>query len=342
MRVSPDILRVSAVFASCMILHACAAAFTEEDSVPPATWEIVWSDEFDGNALDRAKWSAEESCWGGGNNERQCYTDREENIRVENGILVLSAKPETYTGPLYPAHYEHLADDQTREQSFTSGKVITYGKADWKYGRITARIQVPEGQGPWTAFWMMPAKNRYGDWPLSGEIDIMESVNLGTVCDECEGGLENRTSGAAHFGGTIPENTYLYFKTAHGEQEAPAENWANYSVEWAEGVIQWFINDKLVMRLDHDDWHTNGSGAEGNSFAPFDQSFYLNLNLAVGGNLSELRNAGGVDQAIFPVEMLVDWVRVEQCAGDRETGLACLSKQEWEGRPLGPSDNSPS
>lgn len=339
MRASTAIIRVSTVFAVCAVLQACAGANEQEDGAAPLTWETVWSDDFDGAALDLTKWSAEESCWGGGNNERQCYTGRTENVRIEDGNLVLSAIPEIHTGPLFPAHYENLANDETREQSYTSGKVITHGKADWTYGRISARIKLPSGQGAWPAFWMLPADNIYGGWPLSGEIDIMEAVNLGAVCDECAGGQERRTSGAIHFGGQIPKNTYLYFKTEHAGGSAPTEQWCIYSVEWAEGVIQWFIDGKIVMRLESDDWYTEGDDAKGRMAAPFDHPFYLNLNLAIGGNLAESQNAGGVDRAIFPAEMLVDWVRVEQCANDLETGLACLSNQEWNGRPLGPADN---
>ena len=345
MRKSSLINLASALAASCLLLQACGGAVEAEGgetAATPATtaaWETVWSDDFDGETLDRTKWSAEESCWGGGNNERQCYTDRPENIRVENGVLVLSARPEAHKGPLYPAHYTHLPSDQIGESTHTSGKVITYGKADWKYGRVSARIKLPAGQGAWAAFWMMPAQSVYGGWPLSGEIDIMESVNLGAVCDDCKDGIERRTSGAVHFGGAIPENTYRFFKAEHEEAADPTANWTVYSVEWAEGVIQWFVDDKIVMRLDQNDWYTDSENTNGSVVAPFDQAFYINLNLAIGGHLSEAFNARGLDETIFPAELQVDWVRVEQCAGDRETGLACLSNQKWEGRPLGPSDN---
>ena len=319
-------------------LHGCASAAESVSGSKEAAWKLVWADEFDGDALDQTKWKPEESCWGGGNNERQCYTDRTENVRVENGTLILKAQPEVFTGPLYPAHYPQF-NNEVREQPYTSGKVVTHGKADWKYGRISARIKLPAGQGPWTAFWMMPTESKYGGWPLSGEIDIMESVNLETACEECPQGVEYRTSGAAHFGGEIPDNTYLYFKTGHEKPDSPARDWRVYSVEWAEGIIQWFIDGDIVMRLDEDDWHTAAEDAQSRNAAPFDQKFYLNINLAVGGNLSEFQNEGGVDESAFPAEMLIDWVRVEQCEGDLETGRACLSKQKWDGAPFGPSDN---
>lgn len=335
----PDIVKFCLMAAGCTLLQACAKGATDSSEATAPAWSLVWSDDFDGEALDQSKWAREQSCWGGGNNERQCYTERTENVRVDDGVLVLTAHTEEFTGALYPEHYRQLFNDETRTQPYTSGKVITHGKADWKYGRVSARIKLPAGQGPWTAFWMMPTDSEYGDWPLSGEIDIMESVNLETECDECDSGLEHRTSGAVHFGGAQPDNTYLYFKTNHEKPGSPAQDWRVYSVEWAEGVIQWFIDGKIVMRLHDEDWFTAAPKAQSNNAAPFDQPFYLNINLAVGGHLSEFQNAGGVDPSIFPVEMLIDWVRVEQCAGDEETGIACLSDQKWEDAPLGPSEN---
>ncbi len=338
MSLNSALIRPMLVVLSGVLLQSCGGAADDSDGLTSQQWETVWVDNFDGDVLDRAKWTPEQSCWGGGNNERQCYTDRPGNVRVDNGVLRLIAQAETYTGPAYPTHYEPLSEEQ-HSQKYTSGKVITHGIADWRYGRFSARIKLPAGQGPWTAFWMMPTDSVYGGWPLSGEIDIMESVNLETQCDECVNGLERRTSGAIHFGGTRPDNTYLFFKDENEEASSPAEEWHVYTLEWAEGVLQWFVDGKIVMRLTEDEWYTASKAADGNPFAPFDQPFYLNLNLAVGGNLSEYANDGGVDESVFPAEMLVDWVRVEKCAGDMETGLACLSNQKWEGAPFGPSEN---
>ncbi len=171
-------------------------------------WELVWADEFDGNTLDRTRWEAESSCWGGGNDERQCYTPRSRNVRVANGELRLQARRERFEGPLYPPGHGAYGtpEDGARRQAYTSGKVRTRGLADWRYGRIEARIRAPRGQSAWSAFWMMPAGDIYGTWPTSGEIDIMEVVNLGARCGECEGGQgENRTSGAIHFGERYPQ-----------------------------------------------------------------------------------------------------------------------------------------
>ena len=319
-------------------LGACASADGARDTgvdnpgAGDAGWQTVWFDDFDGDSLDRTLWTPEESCWGGGNNERQCYTDRPANIQVEDSILHLIAREETFTGPL------RADSDESGQatQAYTSGKIRTRGLADWTYGRFSARMKLPEGQGTWPAFWMMPSDSVYGRWPLSGEIDIMEAVNLGTPCEDCPQGVETRSSGAAHFGDLAPENTYLYLKTPGERAQSPADEWRVYTLEWGEGRLQWFVDGELFMRLTSEDWHTASPAAEGRPHAPFDQPFYLMLNLAAGGNLPEKSNDGGFDPASFPAELLVDWVRVEQCAGDEETGLACLDDQAWTGTPMGP------
>ena len=302
-------------------------------------WRIVWSDEFDGDALDREKWAPEVSCWGGGNDERQCYTDRSANIEVAGGVLRLTGRPEEHTGPAHPPELAHLGREQ-KTQNYTSGKVRTRGLADWRYGRISARMKLPKGQGAWPAFWMMPAEDVYGRWPLSGEIDIMEAVNQGTPCQTCKGAQEHRTSGALHFGEAWPDNTYLMSYSVQEGWPGPSDEWRVYSVEWAEGVIQWFVDDIIFMRLTSDQWRTASPAAQGRAHAPFDQSFYVMLNLAVGGRLPEEINGAGFDPSAFPAVLEVDWVRVEQCLGDEAVGRACLSDQTWNGEPKGPWEDS--
>ncbi len=320
-----------------MALGMGATMATADDSVSDGSpnWSVVWQDNFETDALDPAKWAPEESCWGGGNDERQCYTDRPANVMVSDGVLHLIARPETHTGPLFPEERRSGADE-TRTQDYTSGKVRTRGLADWRYGRFSARMKLPEGQGSWPAFWMMPAESVYGDWPLSGEIDIMEAVNLKTPCEECDQAIESRTSGAIHFGSLSPDNTYWFAKTAESAAATPADEWRTYTVEWAEGVIQWFVDDQIFMRVTADNWHTAAVDKTDDEFAPFDQPFYLMINLAVGGRLPEQENGGGFDPSTFPTTLLVDWVRVEQCQGDLETGRACLSDAQWDGTLRGP------
>lgn len=320
-----------------LVLTGCAS-MDSPDSLPlpnrpeaggdvlPANkgWSLVWADEFDGNDLDFSKWEIEESCWGGGNSERQCYTNRFKNVEVVNGVLRLKAYRETVTGPEFPQGYP---DGRGRQitQKYTSGKVRTLGRADWTYGRFSARMKLPEGQGTWSAFWMLPSENSYGPWAASGEIDIMEVVNLGERCDECVGEEgENRTSGALHFGGEWPRNEYhVDYHPLPGGPGA-AGDYHVYSVEWGEGLINWFIDDELFYSLTSADWYSATLGRDAETAAPFDKSFYLMLNFAVGGKLSETNNKTGFDPASFPSEVLVDWVRVYQCEPDQETGRACM------------------
>lgn len=321
------------------VLASCAAGQPESNAATVAEhedgeWHTVWLDEFDSGSLDRSKWVPEVSCWGGGNNERQCYTDRLENVEVKDGVLHLKARKETYTAQRFPDGMPGAPGGELT-QTYTSGKVRTKGLASWQYGRFSARLKLPKGQGTWPAFWMMSADDTYGNWPLSGEIDIMEAINLDTPCDECPNGVERRTSAALHFGDAIPDNTYLYLDTTYDGAVSPSDEWRVYSVEWAEDQMQWFVNDQLFLRIESGDWFTAGPNADGRAHAPFDQPFYLMLNLAVGGNLAENKNGRGFDSDSFPTALLVDWVKVEQCGGD-PSGRACLTDAEWTGTPRGP------
>ncbi|GIX20684.1 MAG: hypothetical protein KatS3mg120_2360 [Erythrobacter sp.] len=163
------------------------------DPLAAAGWELVWADEFEGDALDRSKWTPEVSCWGGGNGERQCYTDRPENIAVEGGLLLLKARKERFAGPARPPEIAGR-DNPTLVQSHTSGKVRTIGLHAWRYGRIEARARVPAGQGTWPAIWMMPDNPAYGPWPRSGEIDILEAVNIGAKVQAARAGARTAPS----------------------------------------------------------------------------------------------------------------------------------------------------
>jgi beta-glucanase (GH16 family) len=286
-------------------------------------WKLVWSDEFAGSDLDPTKWGKEESCWGGGNQERQCYTARAENVQVINGLLRLIALREDFKGPLMPP--EARTSEATAAQPYTSGKVRTRGLADWKYGRFEMRAKLPKGQGTWPAFWMMPAGDVYGAWPASGEIDIMEAGNLGATCDQCSGDNgENRTSSALHFGGPGQDRKYIDQKTQLKGHANPADGYHVWAAEWGEGKIAFYLDGQRHLTVKASDWFTTDEKGRGNRNAPFDEPFYMMLNLAIGGTLPESRNELGVSEDATPSQMLVDWVRVYQCAEDMETGLACM------------------
>lgn len=286
---------------------ASIAAETTKDG--NSDWQLVWSDDFDGDSLDRSKWEPEESCWGGGNNERQCYTDRSDNIKIKDGILSLIAKPEIFTGLKYPQDWAHRGELVT--QPYTSGKLRTKGLASWQYGRFEARMKLPKGQSTWSAFWMMSEHDYYGLWPRSGEIDIMESVNLGAICDDCgDDGVENRISGALHFGKDWPENEFHTQEVELSSDVIPSESFHIFSIEWQKDKIDWFVDGERYVSLNATDWSTATVSKEDNAYAPFDQPFYVMLNLAVGGNLPDGRNEQQFNPYSFPAELLVDWVRV--------------------------------
>lgn len=296
---------------------------------PPASaeggWELVWSDEFDGSALDAKKWKPEKSCWGGGNEERQCYTGRKDNVRVENGLLHLIAREERYTGPDRPPEIASMPNPN-RTQPFTSGKVRTRGLASWRYGKFEFRAKVPKGQGSWPAVWMMPADDHYGGWPLSGEIDILEAVNLGATCPQCSGALgENRTLSAIHFGDKPPKNTHIHQRVALPDHRLPSDDFHIWTFEWGEGLMRFYLDGIQYWEVKPDQWYSGSAKAKGNPVAPFDQPFYIMANLAVGGKLSEDNNDGGIIMDTFPAVFQIDWIRIYQCKDDPGTGRACMA-----------------
>lgn len=317
------------VFAALGLLAGCGG---EERAAPPVVivaptpvatsgnWQLVWSDEFSGSAVDPARWNLIADCWGGGNNERQCYTGRPENIVVANGILALVAREEQFTGAAWPVHLAPSQPDPNAlaTKPFTSGKLTTRGHASWTYGRFEMRARLPQGQGIWPAFWMMPEGDAYGSWPLSGEIDIMEAVNLGVVCDTCETGGENSVLGTLHFGDRPPGNV-----SQSREVSFPGVldgEFHIYGVVWERGRFIWSVDGQVYGTMTDADWWT---AASSDPQAPFDRPFHLILNLAVGGNWPENTALRGVSTAGFPKRMEVDWVRVWQCDADRATGRGC-------------------
>lgn len=275
-------------------------------------WQLVWSDEFDAPTIDRAKWDFEVDCWGGGNSERQCYTASKRNAAIEDGKLVITALRQRSIGPALPRALRHKASDPNAEASrdFTSARLTTRGKAAWRYGRIEVRISLPHGQGTWPAIWMLPEKDSYGPWAASGEIDILEAVNLGVPCATCPGEREDTILGTLHFGGKWPDNRH-----AGTEVHFPGviEGFHTFSIEWQNDRVIWQVDGRTYAERNSSEWWSSGSKSPG---APFDREFHLILNLAIGGKLAEGRNLGGVSTKDFPKRFVIDWVRVWQKADD--------------------------
>jgi beta-glucanase (GH16 family) len=244
-------------------------------------WEVVWHDEFDGAQIDGMKWSHEVNAQGGGNNELQYYTARSENSFVRDGLLTIRALKETYTGA-----------EGTR--AYTSARMRTLGKGDWKYGRFDVKAKLPAGQGLWPAIWMLPTDWIYGGWAASGEIDIMELLGQNT----------KRVYGTLHYGGEWPNNVNTGESYVLPQGDFSSE-FHVFRLEWEQNEFRWYVDDKLYQTQKQ--WRTANHPYP----APFDQRFHMLLNVAVGGNWP-----GNPDATTsFPQTMVVDYVRVYKRAG---------------------------
>ena len=307
---------VNAMIGAALALQS-PAAIAAEDEKPQ--WRIVWSDEFDGADIDGRFWSVVGDCWGGGNEERQCYTGAVTNSHVEDGKLVITARKERASGPAWPEHLrgEVPNPDAQATKRFTSAKLQTKGKLALAYGKIEVRAKLPQGQGVWPAIWMLPEEDSYGTWAASGEIDILEAVNLGVECDTCEEGGENTILGTLHFGGEWPDNKLASTEVSKLEV---LDGFHTFGVIWEPGRFRWTLNGEVYAEKVASDWSTTGSEAAN---APFDQPFYLILNLAIGGNLPEGRALKGVSGKDFPKRFEVDWVRIWQCEDPSASADAC-------------------
>ncbi|MBR9813146.1 glycoside hydrolase family 16 protein [bacterium] len=256
---------------------------------------LVWSDEFNGDQLDPETWffatgdGAEQGLPSGwGNNELQWY--QPDNARLEDGKLIIEAKREIVVA-------DNAAGDETTF-GFTSARLNTQNRINVQYGRIEARIKLPAGQGIWPAFWMFPQSDTYGGFSASGEIDIMEAVNLGGTPGPGGAGGGNNIFGTIHFGGEFPNN-----QSASVQMQAPEDvtaDFHNYAVEWDEFEIRWYFDGQLYAV--QNSWSSTGGAFP----APFDHPFYILLNVAVGGNFPGPPNAA----TPLPATMEVDWVRV--------------------------------
>jgi len=247
---------------SCIVIQVNAQDYT-----------LVFSEEFDSTTLDPLKWNIQSGY--AANQEKQYYSTGYQNIRIENGILIITGKKE---------------QAEVSDRFYTSGRINTKGKGYIKYGKVEARISLPSGAGTWPAFWMMPETNVYGGWPKSGEIDIMEHI----------GSNPTMISHAVHTSnknGSIGNNWYNRQTLTTAEN-----NFHTYSIIWGADDIKFYIDDTKSATLyrnfseDYKGW-------------PFDQKFYVILNLALGGTMG-----GTINDNIFnqPVELKVDYLKIYQ------------------------------
>jgi beta-glucanase (GH16 family) len=241
--------------------------------LPKPAYKLVWSDEFNYKGLpDPKKWSYDVGGEGWGNNEWQFYTrDRLENARVDNGLLIIEARKEKW-----------------KNRDYTSARLVTKGKADWKYGKIDVRARIPGGLGTWPAIWMLGSTTPL-KWPDDGEIDIMEHVGYD----------EGRLHGSVHC------KKYYHSigtqKTATITVPDITKAFHVYQVEWDKDSVRIGIDDNYYFRF--------GNEHSGYEAWPFDNKMHLLLNVAVGGNWGGQK---GVDSTIWPRKMEIDYVRVYQ------------------------------
>ena len=228
---------------------------------------LVWADEFNEQAIDTSTWKF---VGGPSNDNVQYYTNRDKNAKIAGDNLQIIALKESYAG-----------------YNYTSSMLVTKNVIDWRYGRIEASIKLPSSRGFVPAFWLLPADDRYGWWPSSGEIDIMEHptneiINIyGTV----------HTAAYNSFNGSGSRGSITQINDAESAYHV-------YAVEWTPDKIDFFVDDQKYFTFNND--HS------GTATWPFDQPFYLILNLAVGGDWP-----GNPDNSTqFPQQMLVDYVRV--------------------------------
>lgn len=241
-------------------------------------YKLIWSDEFDGSTLDENKWDiqtgdgSQYGLWGWGNAEKQWY--QKENIQLWKGTLLIGAVQEKSNG-----------------YDYTSARIRTLNKFDFKYGRVEASIRMSNVGGLWHALWMLPSNPEKG-WPISGEIDIMEYL----------GNAPTEILNYAHYSVNSTGTQGSSGTSTVFEEDS---DFHQYALEWDENKISWFRDSVETYRMLKNQENIYGS--------PFDAQFHLLLNTAVGGNLG-----GDIDDSRLnkPRFMEVDYIRVYQTSSN--------------------------
>ena len=235
---------------------------------------LIWEDQFGGSEIDTDKWEFQigdgvnYGLWRWGNNEEQYY--RKENARVSNGKLLIKAVAEEF-----------------ENYQYTSARMRTKGKADFKYGKIEAMIRMADTQGLWHAFWLLPSSTSQ-NWPISGEIDIMEYV----------GNSPQEILNTLHFADNFNNHQYIGSSTEFMDKN----QFHLYAIEWDENKIIWYLDGDETFRIIR-------SNSKLSDTWPFDAEFHILLNTAVGGNLGGTVDATSLNS---PKYMEVDYVKVYQ------------------------------
>jgi beta-glucanase (GH16 family) len=266
--------RAAVVSAAALLLLAVPPAVARPPARSTLTAKLVWSDEFDapaGSAVDGSKWKYDVGGNGWGNDQLEYDTEGTDNaVQDGAGNLVITARPGS-------------GDDSCWNGAcqYTSARLDTGGRFSVKYGELQARIQIPCGKGLWPAFWALGSNVDSVGWPASGEIDMMENV----------GGEPTTIHGSLHGPGYqltgASENSASYCQAFH-----------LYAATWSSSGISFQVDGQTYASF-------TPASTNGNPWV-FDQSFFLILNLAVGGSWP-----GDPDSSTqFPAQMKVDYVRV--------------------------------
>ena len=237
-------------------------------------YELVWHDEFDRDGgPDAEKWGFDVGPhWHNG--EAQAYTDRLCNAYVQGGMLHICARKEAYAG-----------------REYTSARMVTYPRAAWQYGYFEIRAKIPSGVGSWPALWFLPVSFRQGvRWPQCGEIDMMEHTMA-------KPDILVYSLHSEKINHTRPKDRQ---RSTSVLSEGASREFRVYGMKWTRDAVEYFLDGVPVCRYDR-------NGTEDRGDWPFDQPFYLIVNVAVGGFMG-----GPIRDEDFPCEMIVDYVRVYQ------------------------------
>lgn len=322
---------------------------TTDDENNVNHWVLDWSDEFgteeftngklsahnadgSGSALEAADWTymigngSGYSGAGWGNNEKEYYTDQNTSVAVgddiDGGALVIRAEREsTYAGSTFTSTRLWTMDDG----NLTKDKEKLYTK---QYGRFESRIKIEpregeDGTGLWPAFWLMPSDDVYGTWAASGEIDIMEA----------RGSNQHSVDGTIHYGSQWPNNKAIGGHYGAEDPDFSTADWHTYAVEWVPGEIRWYVDD--VCYYSTSEWYaTSADNATDYTYpAPFNEEFYIMLNLAVGGDY----DAGALSDSLTGANMYVDYVRVYDLADENGTAYTDEAYEAWEATVSAPA-----
>lgn len=264
------------IFVYAILMSSCN---TDETQTVTTFDNLIINEEFSSDGiLDSTLWNIEigdgtsQGIPGWGNDELEYYTDRAENLSVENGYLLITARQESFNG-----------------SSYTSARIQTKNKFQTQFGRFEARMRLPNGRGMWPAFWLLGDDNNGTEiWPNIGEIDIMEN----------RGQQPTIISGTIHGPGYSGANS-ITKEFSFSDSRVDTE-FHVYGIEWGPNYINYYVDDVLYNQIKPEDvtgeWVFN------------DRTFYIIINLAVGGTFGGNPNA----ETVFPQTMLIDYVKVYQ------------------------------